>query len=488
MTPSPWLPAGHLLADGTRVGRLLHAGEHWQIAAAGQQRLLLAAPELAARWIGAGLLVPTQLLTIALASGRDAMLLLGGADLALVPLAASGRPFNITDALAFAATLRATRALLPGALPAAAIYCERCARLLPVDDDPQPPGLSDQEMLGLFLTGGVRLSAADVAGIRRLTGWMTADDVHAVLAAAGLDEDAPASGSILTRPRRRSDEGPAADTAAPGGRAAARAGTGPAATGPFRLPGRPALERFFTEHVIDVVTQPERYARLGIGFPGAVVLHGPPGSGKTFAVQRLVEHLGWPMLSIDSGSVGSPYIHETSRKLAELFDEAATRAPCVVVIDEMEAFVADRQAHQAGGLHHVEETAQLLQRIPEAAAARVLVIGMTNHLDMIDPAMLRRGRFDHVIEVGMPALAEVSALLDALLAERPVDAAVQRAPLAAALAGRALSDAAFVVREAARLTARAGREQIGQAELDAALAGLPSAPDAGGRRIGFIWD
>jgi ATP-dependent 26S proteasome regulatory subunit len=273
-------------------------------------------------------------------------------------------------------------------------------------------------------------------------------------------------------------------------RAAARLdrGDGAPQPGPFRLPGRPALECFFSEHIIDVVTEPERYARLGIGFPGAIVLHGPPGSGKTFAVQRLVEHLGWPALNIYSGSVGSPYIHETSRKLAELFDEAAALAPAMVVIDEMEAFVADRHAHQAGGLHHVEETAQLLQRIPEAAAHRVLVIGMTNHLDMIDPAMLRRGRFDHIVEVGMPALDEVAALLDALLGARPVEAALDRATLAAALAGRPLSDAAFVVREAARLAARGGRERSGQADLDAALAELPAAADGGARPIGFVWD
>jgi len=70
------------------------------------------------------------------------------------------------------------------------------------------------------------------------------------------------------------------------------------------------------------------------------VLHGPPGCGKTFAVDRLVDFLGWPSFQIDASSVASPYIHETSKKVAEVFDKAIQNAPSVLVIDEMEAFLA----------------------------------------------------------------------------------------------------------------------------------------------------
>src|SRR3546814_7280293 len=90
-------------------------------------------------------------------------------------------------------------------------------------------------------------------------------------------------------------------------------------------------------------------------FPGAVLLHGPPGCGKTFAVEKLVEHLDWPFFSIDSGSIGSPFIHETGKKIAEAFEQAVKVSPAVVVIDEIDAFIAARDS-SAGGQHQVERS------------------------------------------------------------------------------------------------------------------------------------
>src|SRR5262249_49403439 len=156
-----------------------------------------------------------------------------------------------------------------------------------------------------------------------------------------------------------------------------------------------------------------RYGALGIKFPSAIVLHGPPGCGKTYAVERLVDHLGWPSFSVEASTVASPYIHETSRKVASIFDDATRNAPSVVIIDEMDAFLAERQ-QVTTGQHHVEEVAEFLRRLAEAGKNRVLVVAMTNRIDMIDPAVLRRGRFDHVIKVEMASKAEVSDLLQKL--------------------------------------------------------------------------
>src|SRR5690606_34025410 len=142
----------------------------------------------------------------------------------------------------------------------------------------------------------------------------------------------------------------------------------------------------------------------------------PPGCGKTFAVEKLVEHLDWPFFSLDSGSIGSPFIHETGKKIAEPFAQVAKVAPAVVVIDEIDAYLAARD-NVAGGQHRVEEVAEFLRGIPKAAEERVLVIGMTNRLDSLDSAIIRRGRFDHILEVGMPSEIEVHALLKAKLAD-----------------------------------------------------------------------
>jgi SpoVK/Ycf46/Vps4 family AAA+-type ATPase len=256
----------------------------------------------------------------------------------------------------------------------------------------------------------------------------------------------------------------------------------------FALPGRPELEAFFNEHILDIVQNRDRYKALGIDFPSAVVLHGPPGCGKTFAVERLVDFLGWPSFQIDASSVASPYIHETSRKVAEVFNKAMENAPAVLVIDEMEAFLADREIGAGSSHHRVEEVAEFLRRIPEATKNEVLVVAMTNRVEMIDSAILRRGRFDHVIKVDYASETEVLSLLGKLLVVLPKESDVDPTPLGQELAGRPLSDVAFVVREGARLAARAGKDKLDQASLLTALYATPARDREGGqqRRIGFI--
>lgn len=299
---------------------------------------------------------------------------------------------------------------------------------------------------------------------------MEASQLGEVLERAGLS----APNALESRPTTITADARADDRAAP--------------KAPFHLVGRPELEQFLRDHIIDIVENPVRYRALGIAFPAAVILHGPPGCGKTYAVERLVEYLDWPSFEISAASVASPYIHETSRKVAEVFEQAVTDAPSVLVIDEMEAFLADRQMGAGSSHHRVEEVAEFLRLIPEAAQHQVLVMAMTNRIEMIDPAILRRGRFDHVVRVEMASEAEVLALLDKLVMELPHDADLDLTPLAQSLKGRPLSDVAFVVREGGRLAARAGRDTLDFASL---LKALDSAPAREGgksfsRRIGFI--
>jgi SpoVK/Ycf46/Vps4 family AAA+-type ATPase len=198
-------------------------------------------------------------------------------------------------------------------------------------------------------------------------------------------------------------------------------------------------------------------------------------------VEALVSYLDWPCYHIDSTSIGSPYIHETGRKIGAVFSEAADHAPAVVVIDEMDAFLADRGS---GGDHRTEEVAEFLRRLPEAQRNRVLVIGMTNRPDTIDRAILRRGRFDHVVSVEPPTEFEVDAVIEHELSSRPRSATLILETCVRALVGRPLSDAAFLVREAARLAARAGKSAVDQASLDESLKTVLSSEHSR-RRIGF---
>ena len=468
-----WFPLKHELPDGSRLGQLLHSGCGWQIYRLDNKKsMLIVQRTLANRWTESKLLPDT--VWDSFSFGQDHYrAITSEPQHRLEPVAANHAPGSKADALSFALSLRETRKIDADVPLHDAIYMERYSRLLPTWTSSE--GSTDEEILGQWLTGGVSIPATSFRRLSTLLGWLDKQDVADLLLAAGFS--VPQSSGVVRTKRQPQQSGAKAEgTKAPMTTTASDSETGPQPSihsqQPFRLPGRPALEDFFNEHVIDIVENAERYRALGIGFPAAIVLHGPAGCGKTFAVERLGEYLDWPIFSIDSSSVASPYIHETSKKVGQVFDQAMDAAPSLVVIDEMESYLSDRQIHRSTGLHHVEEVAEFLRRIPEASKRQVLVIGMTNRLEMIDSAILRRGRFDHVIEVGMPSATEVANLMDALLATVPIEGEMDTGAVVTSLTGRALSDTAFVVREAARLAARAGRRAVDAESLRQALASL----------------
>lgn len=458
-----WLPSGFALPDEMVARRPLEEGNGWQIwEVNGESRALLSRHGLADRWVNDGLVEHGALRQFNFGS-ETLFCLAGGASHWLTALEQGGSPRGKSEALAFAVALRESRRACPATSFHDAIYVERLSRLLPTYT--LSPPVSDAVLLGAWLTGGVHVSVNSERRLSSLVRWLGSDGLRQVIDAAGLPLSKESHESA---PAHSGDE---------------------SARAQFELAGRPMLEAFFREHVIDIIDNAERYRTLGIDFPSAIVLHGPPGCGKTFAVERLVEHLGWPSFSIDASSVASPYIHETSRKVAAVFEDAMKNSPSVLVIDEMEAFLADRERGAGTSHHRVEEVAEFLRRIPEAVKNHVLIVAMTNRVDMIDPAILRRGRFDHVIEVGMASQQEVEALLSKLVGELPTDGAIDVSGLARQLSGRPLSDVAFVVREGARLAARGGKTAIDRDALDAALVAAPARTrEEETKRVGFVWN
>jgi cell division protease FtsH len=466
MSREAWLPINYQIGADTHLASAISTGEDWQVWTLKEGgAALLASPSLAARWVRAGLLNAGETTEVAFGELKMAVVIVA-AGRTISALAQSPSPGSFSEALAFATALRDSRAIDPESSFQDGLYIEALSRILPTTEGEKP---DDGLILGKWLSGGLAVSAANAEILQGILTWIAPDGVCKLAETAGILV------IDLAQPTRTSTTKPDGSASRPSAAASRR----------FELPGRPELEAFFNDHVIDIVQNPEHYRPMGIGNPSAIVLEGPPGTGKTFAVDKLADFLGWPKFSIDASSIGSPYIHETSRKVSELFHEAMKVAPAIVVIDEMEAFLPVRDA-TAGSHHRVEEVAEFLRRIPEAVAAGVLIIAMTNRLDMIDPAASRRGRFDHVIHVGYPGATEVQALLDNLVNKLPLESDIKTSEFASELAGRPLSDAAFVVREAARISAKERHSSISR---EIFLQALASAPAREGqeekRRIGF---
>lgn len=473
MPLDPWLPIGYKLPDDVKCRLALYQGTSWQILETQERgRALVVEAELAGRWTDSGVLEAGVLRPFTFGN-RTLLSLSSGPDQMLSPVSESRSPNTKNEALAFAQALKATRDIDRESPLQDAIYVERFSRLLPTHSISSRT--ADDVVLGYWLTGGVPVSVGSKRRVQQMLSWMSVAQLTEVVTAAGL-----AFAPVSTKPDEVKNRFANADVESGGA-----ASTGSMRDTLFTLPGRPELEAFFNEHVVDVVRHRERYRALGIGFPSAVVLHGPPGCGKTFAVERLTDYLGWPSFQIEASSIASPYIHETSRKVAEVFDKAMKSAPSVLVIDEMDAFLADRQ--MGSGHHRVEEVAEFLRRIPEATKNEVLVIAMTNRIEMIDPAVLRRGRFDHILVVDFANGEEVRSLLESLLSDIPKGPDVDASTLANVLAGRPLSDVAFVVREGARLAARSRKSQLDQQSLLKAMQSAPAREQADrSRRIGFL--
>lgn len=474
MAIDPWLPRGFSPRAGTVLQRCLLAEDRWQIYdTPNNGRVLVADTELADQWLEDGLLTGAEQDGFVYGSQLFA-LVSGGRGYRLEPVDEAETPDDFTDCQAFAAAVAESRKLIPDTGLHDAVYVERLSRLLPCYTP--APKTDDATVVGFWITGGVNVSILSTRRMRSLAPWLKARQLNQLAVALNLVEpevevtDEPVTESVPTQ--KQAGKSKAVEEQP---------------LGEFNLPGRPLLEAFFNEQVIDLIRNEERYKALGITFPGAVLLHGPPGCGKTFAVEKLVEHLDWPFFSIDSGSIGSPFIHETGKKIAEAFAQASKVAPAVVVIDEIDAYLAARD-NVAGGQHRVEEVAEFLRSIPKAVEDRVLVIGMTNRLDSLDPAVVRRGRFDHILEVGMPSEIEVHSLLTAKLADIPTEGDIDIAAMAKALVGRPLSDVGFIIREACRLAAKSGVSKVGATHIKTALDASPSRvpTEAKPRKIGFI--
>ena len=462
-----WPKKGDQLPAGGTLRTRYAQDADWQIWTTDEGSALLVANALHEAWLDQGLLEPGVFLPL----GTGSLC----AEVRLPEFVSSAQdgpaPQSATQAFALASCLAHTRRAMPDAHLSHALYLPLIPHLLPTAEGPDPE--RDPQTLGRWLTGGMDVPFTDR---KRMIEWvpgMTEDTYNTLLGLLGWQETTPQRVRAI-EPRQIEVS------------AVATRRTTPHREGPFSLPGREQIERVFRERIIDVIDREDAYRRMGIGFPGPTLLVGPPGCGKTFAVEQLVEYLGWPSFEVSAGTIGSSYIHETSRLISQLFEQATENAPSIVVMDELEAFLSERASLGGGHQHRMEETAEFLRYLPELPKRRVLLFGMTNLPDLVDKAIMRKGRFDHVIEVGMPTQDEVTAILDSLLRDVPREGGLDLAPVAHRLVGRPVSDVAYVAKEAGRLAVTQGRDRIGSAQLHAACDDLMGGDTRRRRRIGFV--
>lgn len=465
-----FLPRGCHISSENRIKKMVASGCDWQVYLTNLDAYVLAVKTaLYDKWI-ADYSLPEGIFLNELIN--DCKVFLSSSNYLVSSMERGPYPEDNGQIEAFSIAFKTAKELYPNADVHDAIYIEEYSLLLPASFE---SSLVDEGIVyGKWLTGGINVSIDSFDRVSRIMSWLSKDALMRSAQIAGFDvtvtNDTPISNETIEE--KTVENGLAEDDVLV-----------PAITESFTLIGRPELEQFFNDNIIDIVLHQEQYKRMGISFPGATILYGPPGCGKTYAVEKLSEYLGWRRFDIDSSTIASSYIHDTSKKISEVFHEAIKAAPSILVIDEMEAFLSDRSMAGPSGTHHVEEVAEFLRRIPEAISKGVLVFAMTNMIDSIDPAILRRGRFDHIVEVKMASAEEIAALLKNRFTELPVDETVNADEIAKSLDGHPMSDVTFVLREAGRFAVKRNLDYINGECFDDAVNLLPKKKER--NKIGF---
>ena len=352
-----------------------------------------------------------------------------------------------------------------------AVYIEEYNILLPIVAGDNDKKLTANMLVGSWLTEGLAIDGTDLEKISLLNQWLSSDSIETAVEAAGL--------KVKRHKKTEAKEDSKAEKKTTGKKGI------PKIEGKFELPGREKLSRYFNEQIVDFIQNMDKYEKMGIHSIPATLLYGKPGCGKTYAVERLAEFLNLPCFEISSSAVASPYIHDTSKKIGEVFEKAIDAAPSILIIDEMEAYLSSRE-NSSTGAHHIEEVDEFLRNIPKAIDAKVIIFGMTNMINLIDPAILRKGRFDFVEEVGMPSKQEVLAVLENGIKKMPVDGKLDLDALAEKLVNRPMSDVGYIIRQAARIAVKNDSETVKQEHFMEAVNSLsPIQKEPEHRRIGF---
>ncbi len=232
------------------------------------------------------------------------------------------------------------------------------------------------------------------------------------------------------------------------------------------------------QEIIEFLKHPKKFQALGAKIPRGVLLVGPPGSGKTLLAKAVAGEAGVPFFSISGSEFVEMFVGVGASRVRDLFDQAKKNAPCLVFIDEIDAVGRQRGAGLGGG--HDEREQTLNQLLVEMDGfdpnAGIIVIAATNRPDILDPALLRPGRFDRRIVVDNPDTKGRKAILEVHLRGKPLAEDVNVDVLAKRTPGFSGADLANLVNEAALLAARRNKRRVTMAEFDEAIERVIAGP------------
>jgi transitional endoplasmic reticulum ATPase len=232
------------------------------------------------------------------------------------------------------------------------------------------------------------------------------------------------------------------------------------------------LKAILERDIILPLQEPELYRRYKVDLPNGVLLHGPPGCGKTFIARKLAIILKFEFMEVRPSSLASIYVHGGQERIGELFATARQKAPTLIFFDEFDALVPDRGAGSVGH-HYSAEVNEFLVQLNECWKSKVLVIGATNLLSKVDTAVLRPGRMDKKVFVGPPDLEARVELLRMYMQDRP-QANIDWLGLAEQCEHHTCAELENVVNEAARM-ALSDRRLITDADILTALVDNPAS-------------
>jgi len=233
------------------------------------------------------------------------------------------------------------------------------------------------------------------------------------------------------------------------------------------------------QEVVEFLKFPKKFRDLGAKIPKGVLLVGPPGTGKTMLARAVANEANVPFFSISGSEFVEMFVGVGASRVRDLFAKAKKNAPCIIFIDEIDAVGRRRGSGLGGGHDEREQTLNqiLVEMDGFEQGSNVIVLSATNRADVLDPALLRPGRFDRNVQISLPDRREREAILRVHFANKPVDETVDLKALAAKTAGSSGADLANIANESAIVAARHNAKQIANPDVTEAFEKVAIGPE-----------